>query len=353
MNNEDQTFIILTPGFPESEADTTCLPMQQSLVRKIKQNYPGLNIFVLSFQYPYHKKNYRWYDTTVMSFDGKNKGGLARLLRRRKIISRLNEIKKDHRITGILSFWYGECAWIGKSFADKHNIRHYCWILGQDAREENKYPERVHAKANELIALSDFLQDEFERNHGIRPMHVIPAAVDLKQLSDIRQERDIDILAAGSLIPLKQYDVFVETVARIKKKLPAVKAAIIGDGSEKEKLQNLISRWGLQDNIRLTGELSHPEVQQLMQKAKIFLHTSSYEGFGVVLLEALQAGCHAVSFNKPMKQDFEHWYIAKSKEDMAGKALELLQSPGTVYKSVVPFTMDDTVKKIADLFEIA
>lgn len=350
MNNEDHTLIILTPGFPESEADTTCLPMQQSLVRKIKESYPGLNIIILSFQYPYHKKTYRWFDTTVMSFDGKNKGGLARLLRKEKIISRLNEIKKNHRITGILSFWYGECAWIGKSFADKHNIKHYCWILGQDARKENKYPGRTHATANELIALSDFLQDEFERNHGIRSMHVIPAAVDSIQISNTLLERDIDILAAGSLIPLKQYDVFIEIVAGIKKKLPGVKAMLIGDGPEREKLQTLITRLGLQDNIMLTGELSHFEVPHFMQRAKIFLHTSSYEGFGVVILEALQAGCYVISFNKPMKQEIENWQIAKNKEDMTEKALVLLQSPGTDYKVVVPFTMDDTARKIMELF---
>lgn len=352
MSPEKNTLVILTPGFPESEADTTCLPMQQSFVRTLKKNYPSLNIIILSFQYPYHNKTYRWYDINVTSFNGKNKGGLTRLWLRRKIISRLNDINRKNKITGILSFWYGECAWVGKYFTDRNNSKHYCWILGQDARKENKYPGRIHPKENELIALSDFLQDEFERNHGVRPMHVIPAAVDTRQISDVQQQRDIDILAAGSLIPLKQYDVFVEIINRIKKKLPGIRATLIGNGPEKEKLQILIARSGLQYNIRLTGELAHPEVLRLMQRAKVFLHTSSYEGFGVVLLEALQAGCHVISFNRAMKEEIEHWHIVNSKEEMTEKALELLQSPVTVYKSVAPFTMDDTVKKMVGLFEI-
>ena len=84
--SRDETLVILTPGFPENEADTTCMPMQQSLIRTLKKEYPELNIIVLSFQYPYFKKTYKWFDTTVISFDGRNKGGLRRLLLRKKIV---------------------------------------------------------------------------------------------------------------------------------------------------------------------------------------------------------------------------------------------------------------------------
>src|SRR4249920_3162586 len=80
-NSENNTLIILTPGFPGSEADTVCLPMQQNFVKTVKENYPQLNIIIFSFQYPYHKQTYKWFDTTIISFNGKNKGGLARLLR--------------------------------------------------------------------------------------------------------------------------------------------------------------------------------------------------------------------------------------------------------------------------------
>ena len=133
-------------------------------------------------------------------------------------------------------------------------------ILGQDAKKGNKYVKNIKLKAGELIALSDFVQDEFEKNHGIRPQHVIPAAIDIRQFSDMQQERDIDILAAGSLIPLKQYDIFIEIITEMKKELPGIKAALIGNGPEKEKLQNLIAASGLKADIILTGELPHPEV---------------------------------------------------------------------------------------------
>ncbi|HMI79392.1 MAG TPA: glycosyltransferase [Ferruginibacter sp.] len=352
MNSENDTLVILTPGFPGSEGDTTCLPMQQRLVRTIKENFPSLDIIVLSFQYPYLKETYKWFDITVSSFNGKNKGGLARLWLRRVLNARLKEISQNNKIAGILSFWHGECAWVGKKFTGKNNIRHYCWILGQDAKKGNKYIKYLRLKENELIALSDFIQNEFEINHGTRPQFVIPPGIDAKQFVNPIKAKDIDIIAAGSLIPLKQYEFFIITIAEIKKQMPGIKAMLIGDGPEKNKLKTLITAYGLESNIILAGELSHPEVLQCMQRGKVFLHPSSYEGFGVVCIEALYAGCQVISFCRPMNRDIQHWHIVHDQAAMAQKAIDILKNPESLYKSLTPFPMGDTVKKMMALFGV-
>ncbi|HEX2683848.1 MAG TPA: glycosyltransferase [Ferruginibacter sp.] len=351
--HEKETLVILSPGFPASEADTTCLPMQQQLIKTIKENFPALEIIVLGFQYPYFTKTYQWFGTTVMSFAGRNKGGLSRLLRRRKIIAVLNSLHRNKNIKGILSFWYGECAWIGKQFADKNQLKHYCWLLGQDARPGNRDVRRARLDGSELIALSDLIRDEFENNYGIKPQHIIPPGIEPKQFAAPVIIKDIDIIGAGSLIPLKQYEIFVEVVAEIKKYTPGIKAVLTGDGPEKNKLKLMINELGLGSNIILTGELSHPEVLKYMQRGKVFLHPSSYEGFGVVCIEALYAGCQVISFCKPMKQDIEHWSIVRNQQAMAQKAMDILQDPGSENTSVIPFTMKDTTKKMMELFGLS
>jgi glycosyltransferase involved in cell wall biosynthesis len=351
MNSENNTLVILTPGFPESEIDTVCLPMQQNFVRALKKNYPQLNIVILAFQYPYFKRTYQWFDTTVISFNGQNKSGLARLMLRRELKATLKEINRNNKIRGILSFWYGECTAVGKKFADKNDLKHYCWLLGQDAKKGNKYIKYTRLKGNELIALSEFIQNEFEKNYGAKPQFVIPPGIDTKQFTHPIKEKDIDIIAAGSLIGLKQYEIFILTIAEIKKQVPGIKAMLVGDGPEKNKLQTLIVTLGLESNIILAGELPHPEVLRYMQRGKIFLHPSSYEGFGVVCIEALAAGCRVISFCKPMKQEIEQWYIVQSKEEMKLKALGLLQNEQLEYRCVASFTIDDTVKKMIDLFD--
>jgi glycosyltransferase involved in cell wall biosynthesis len=350
MSDEKKIFVILTPGFPENEADSTCLPLQQSFILSLKELYPELEIVVLSFQHPYHKIKYRWFDTEVIPFSGRNRGGLVRLLLRKKINATLKSLYDRNKIVGLLSFWCNECAWIGKHFGDKYNIRHYCWVLGQDATRENNYPKKLKPNPEELITLSDFLQDEFEKNHGIRPTHVIPPGIDTKQFQSLLAEKDIDILAVGSLIPLKQYDIFLQVVAEIKKRIPLVKAVLIGDGPERKKLQDLIETMRLESNVSLTGELPHTGVVEWMQRSKTFLHTSSYEGFGVVCIEALHGGAHVVSFIKPMYAQIQNWHIADNKEDMIQTTIDILKDPTTEYKRKTPYRIEDSVKKMMQLF---
>jgi glycosyltransferase involved in cell wall biosynthesis len=351
MKTEQPTLIICTPGFAKDEADTTCLPMQQNLLRSIQRVKPDLNIIVLAFQYPYFKSTYRWFGTTVISFSGQNKGGLKKMLLRRELGAVLKKINDDSKVVGILSFWYGECAWVAKKFADQHRVKHFCWLLGQDAKKENKYPDKLHAAHSELIALSDFLQEEFKKNHAVLPHFIIPPGIDIKEFNSSPPVKDIDIIAVGSLIPLKQYDIFIKVIAAIKKQLPNIKAVLIGGGPEQNKLQELINASNLQSNIILAGELPHAITLRWMQRAKIFLHTSSYEGFGVVMIEALYARCKVISFCRPMKAGIDHWHIVQDASAMQEKTIALLRS-NLQEEQVCPFHIDDTAKKIMHLFDL-
>jgi len=352
MNDKPKTFVILTPGFAKDESDSTCIPTQQNFVRALKELYPQLNIIILAFDYPYIKKKYQWFNNTVVSFNGRNRGGFSKLLLRRKIFSALNKIHASNNIVGLLSFWYVECAFIGKKFADKNGLKHICWMCGQDAKKGNKYVQRIPLKTDELAALSDFLQDEFEKNYGIKPHCVIPPGINPIQFSKSIQQRDIDILGAGSLIPLKQYEIFINVIAALKKEMPGVKAVLIGDGPEKNKLEALINAKELQSNIVLAGELPHAEVLHTMQRAKIFLHPSSYEGFVIVCIEALAAGADVISFVRPMHMEIENWHIVKSKEEMIQKAISILQDQTKEYKSTIPFTIEETAQKMGALFSL-
>lgn len=350
MTKQEKTLVILTPGFPKDEADSTCLPMQQQLVKSLRINNPGLNITVLAFQYPYHSKKYDWFGIEVIPFNGRNKGGLQRLWLRQRIKRVLKTINCNYSIASLLSFWYGECAVVGHQFADKNSLRHFCWVLGQDAKKENKYPRKVFLRPGELIALSDFLKDEFKRNHGVEPQHLVTAGIEPNLFEKTSTQRDIDILGVGSLIPLKQYEIFIEIIAVIKKKLPAIKAVLAGDGPERQKLQNLVIKSGLEKNIEIRGEITYGEVLQLMQSSRLLIHPSSYEGFSGVCLEALFAGAQVISFCKAMNQEIEQWHIVSSKENLLQTALSILQNPSTSHQAVLFSSINEVEKKMKDLF---
>ncbi|HMU47986.1 MAG TPA: glycosyltransferase [Chitinophagaceae bacterium] len=350
MSNIKKTIVILTPGFPEDENDTTCLPLHQSFVQTLKEMFPEINTIVLALQYPYKKRQYSWWNTEVISFNGRNKRGLFKYILRQKLYKTLNSINKHSDKTVLLSLWYGESALIAKKYADKNHIKHFCWLQGQDAKKNNPFPMKVKLTSDKIIALSDFLQDEFEKNHGTKPQHVIPPGIDTRKFSEAVPDKSIDILGAGSLISLKQYDSFLNIVAEIKKVFPELKVMLIGSGPEKDNLEKLIRELKLEKNVTLTGELSYGEVLKKMQQAKVFLHTSCYEGFGMVCQEALYAGARVISFNRPLKTSIRNWDIVNSDEEMMSRALEILLDYQNTFEKVLPFTIEETTSKMVKLF---
>jgi glycosyltransferase involved in cell wall biosynthesis len=300
--------------------------------------------------FPPKKTEYTWHGIKVLSFDGKHLPNIRRLSLFFAIWKALKKIKKENNVIGLLSFWCRECALVGKWFAKWNSLKHFCWICGQDARKMNKMVKLIRPKAGELIAMSNFLAVEFERNHSIKPAHIIPNAIDPSSFPAVTMERDIDILGAGSFEPLKQYDLFTRIVKEVQQKLPRVRAYHCGIGVEKENVQLLIKELKLENSLQLLGGKTHEELIGLMQRTKVFLHPSNYEGFSTVCLEALYAGAHVVSFCDPMEGNIAHWHIVQTKEEMIEKSLEILQQPHTEYTSVLVHSMDETVKAVMKLF---
>jgi glycosyltransferase involved in cell wall biosynthesis len=351
MSRFEQTLVILTPAFPANESETSWVPPQQLLIKELKTQFPKLNILVFSFLYPYEEKEYTWNGVQVFAFGGMAKRKLQRLWLWRSIWKKLKKIKKQNNILGIFSFWCSECALIGKWFSYFHQLKHFCWICGQDARKTNKYVRWIRPKASELVAISDFLIEEFYRNHKVRPLHFIPIAIDKKMFPPLPLKREVDIIGAGSFSFQKNYDQFVSIVARIKDQFPSIKAVHCGWGEDAEHIQELVARFKLEDNLSLLGMVPHSEVLRLMQQSKVLLHPSSYEGFGMVFLEALYAGCHVISFVKPMKGEIKNWHIVKTREEMLEKSLELVQDTHLSFDRVLVFSIEDSAKKLIKLFD--
>jgi glycosyltransferase involved in cell wall biosynthesis len=348
-----EALVILTPGFPADEADTTCLPPQQIFVKALKQAYPDVHIIVLSFHYPFRADQYNWYGTEVISFNGKDWGKGFRLNTWVKVWKKLNALNKQYQLLGILSFWLGECALVGQRFAKRHDLKHHIWLLGQDAKAGNRYFKRSKPDSDNLIALSDFVADGFERSYDIRPQHTIPVGIDLNLFGEQPTERDIDILGAGSLIPLKQYHLFIETVRLAKLYFPKIRVAICGKGPEEEKLKQLIWQYKLENTISLLGEIPHNEVIKLMQRSRLFVHTSEYEGFGAVIAEALYAGTHVVSFCRPMNGWINHHHVVVDVNMMQKRVVDLLKQRNLEHQPILLYSADHIAKQMMELYRIA
>ena len=350
MSTKSKALLVFSPAFAADEADTAWLPSLQNFVRALDKNFPQLKVIVFAFQYPHSNQKYSWQKTGVIPFNGLHKNKVSRLMMWVKIFMEVRQIKRSHQVLGILSMWCTECAFVGKYAGRFFRLVHFCWIVGQDARATNTYVKRIRPQPSSLITISDFLVDEFYRNHRIKPLHVIPMGIDIS-LFGPQPKKDIDVIGAGSLSRLKQYDLFVEIVAKLKKKLPGLTAMLCGDGEDRNRIEEMIRQHSMEEFLALSGHLPYADVLKFMQRSKILLHPSSYEGFGMVCLEALYAGAHVISFTQPMHHDIKNWHVVKTTEEMQAKASELLTSSDTVYEPVLVYSMDDTAKAIMNLFE--
>lgn len=107
------------------------------------------------------------------------------------------------------------------------------------------------------------------------------------------------ILACGSLdrYQEKGFDSLIEVFGKIALKYPHWTLDILGAGSDVSKkfLNELIRKSGAENKIKLLGYSS--DVASVMQKYSIFVLSSRFEGFSMVLVEAMSQGCACVSYD--------------------------------------------------------
>lgn len=95
-------------------------------------------------------------------------------------------------------------------------------------------------------------------------------------------------IAIGRLVPVKRFDVLLEAWQNISNHI-----SIVGDGPERDRLRSQAADLGLQDRVHFLGERT--DVQRLLSEHQLLVVTSEREGFGYVLLEALQANLVVIS----------------------------------------------------------
>jgi len=96
------------------------------------------------------------------------------------------------------------------------------------------------------------------------------------------------LITVGRLSTEKGFDKLIRATALCRQVIPNIKLTIVGDGADDRYLKNLVHKCSLQNNVVFTGYLDNPT--NLFRDASIFVCASTYEGFGLALIEAMSAG---------------------------------------------------------------
>ena len=158
-----------------------------------------------------------------------------------------------------------------------------------------KYLKKTVEEADLFWAVSRHLKDVIEKKtHIFSKIDVMPNMVNpiFFERRNRKEHEKVIFLSIGNLIPIKKMDLLIETFKNTL--LKDSELWIVGDGPERQKLQQIIDN-NIGNKVRLLGKKNKAEIADLMNISDIFVMVSESETFGVVYIEALAMGIPVVA----------------------------------------------------------
>ncbi|WP_026570727.1 glycosyltransferase family 4 protein [Sediminibacillus sp. JSM 1682029] len=244
-----------------------------------------------------------------------------------KIIAALKKVKRGVLITTIPSFNV-----LSSIFVSNNVIK-----VGQ----EHKYFEghskglqkrivKTYKNLDALTCLTDSEIDDFDN-------HLNTSRVDLYKIENATElpveSAPLDnkvVIAAGRYVPQKGFDLLIPAFSKVMEKYPDWKLKIFGSGEGEKELRDLIFEHKAYNNIFLMPKTD--DIIGEMLKSSMYVLSSRYEPFGMVIIEAMSVGVPCVSFAcsgpKEIIKDREDGILVEEGniEDLANSMVKLIET---------------------------
>lgn len=186
-------------------------------------------------------------------------------------------------------------GWIHNSFDAL--LREGSPYLGTELK---KHYGRQLQKLDAVVVLNQSDANEYQKTFGFAPKVIVNP---LTLLPGARSEGNSHrMLAVGRMSPQhKGFDLLIQAFADFAQHHQDWRLDIVGDGPERNVLQQQIMECGMDDRITL-----HPftnKIQEYYSQAQLYVLSSRWEGFGLVLVEAMAHGVPVISSDLPSSRD--------------------------------------------------
>jgi glycosyltransferase involved in cell wall biosynthesis len=151
-----------------------------------------------------------------------------------------------------------------------------------------------------FVALSAPMRDEIKAMMGVpgdrvtviaNPALTRAEADALAGARGLQENEGNRFLAIGRLVPQKNFPLLIRAFDQIAG--PKDRLAILGEGPDRETLENLVAQLGMSDRVFLPGHIE--ETGGWLATSDVFVLSSDYEGLPAVVVEAMAAGVPVVA----------------------------------------------------------
>ena len=293
-------------------------------------------------------------DDNGKPFHKKLFGYFRRRLEHRK---RLAALLEQERPDIVDCFYPGESSFVpslndgSRKVVELHQSKlfHYQYnrsgLMGLADKVRARMDERLVRKFDRFVVLTQEDRQMWGEMPGIR---VIPNAANFiaENYSDCSAKR---VIAVGRLDYQKSFDRLIMAWEKVVQKRPVWRLDIFGQGEWKEMLQRMIDERGLQDSIRLMRPTKN--IGKEYSDSSMLVMSSHYEGFPMVMVEAMACGLPAVSFDfkcgpKDIIKDGENGVIVPDGDiDALAEAMMKLMGDDELRKR-----MGEEAKKVVETY---
>jgi glycosyltransferase involved in cell wall biosynthesis len=184
-----------------------------------------------------------------------------------------------------------------------HHVHAEMWqmVMSRRLAPVGAYVERRIAppfyRNSRIVTLSSSSRDEIVSMLGLRADHVsvVAPGVDPRFTPGSVRSTEPMVVAVGRLVPVKRFDLLVDELVAVRRKVPGLRARIIGEGYERPDLEARIRAVGATQWIELVGRQSEEELLEAYRQAWVLVSTSQREGWGMTITEAAACGTPAVA----------------------------------------------------------
>lgn len=196
-----------------------------------------------------------------------------------------------------------------------------------------KYPKKVYraVKKFDLFIPASKSIYEFYKEYLTGPQCIyLPLCIDEIPRNRVSLNTN-QITVMGRLSKEKAYDDMLRVFKKVLEQNPDAKLNILGDGEERASLSILADQLAISNSVIFHGNTVGEAKNEIMNNTSVFVTTSHYESFGLVLLEAMSYGIPCVSFDSAkgsldIIEDGKDGFIIRDRnlDEMANKIVELL-----------------------------